>query len=204
MLVWYICPMVAPPKIKHSKRRDEILRMAAQLFKEKGFAASTMRVLADRVGLEAASLYNHIRSKEDILAAICFGMAERYDAMMADLQREDISPIEQIKRLISNHIDLALQYPNETIVMDSEWSHMQREDRQRYRALISRYESQIINMLNTGMDNGSIALAHPRILMYSMLSSLKWLGAWYHPKREIPKEEINKTIQDLIIMGISQ
>ena len=42
------------------------------MFKDKGFAASSMRDLAETVGIEAASLYNHIKSKSEILQEIIF------------------------------------------------------------------------------------------------------------------------------------
>ncbi len=189
--------------MKHNKRKVEILNMAAKLYRERGFARTSMRYLAQCVGMEAASLYNHIRSKEDILSGICFSMSRRYESGMEDIVRRDTSAIEQLKSIIALHVELALDFPNETEVMQSEWRHMLAEDQQRYRAQVSKYESQIIQIIKRGMDEGLIAYAHPRILMYTMLSSFRWVGPWYNAARGISKGEIKKTIQDLIIMGIS-
>jgi hypothetical protein len=58
-------------EIKKS-RREYILEEAATLFKERGYAATTMRDLAEKLDIKAASLYNHIASKEEILKEICF------------------------------------------------------------------------------------------------------------------------------------
>ena len=52
---------------KDVSRKEVILKAAAQLFHEKGYKAASMRDLAERVGVEAASLYNHIRSKTELL-----------------------------------------------------------------------------------------------------------------------------------------
>ncbi|HCT23363.1 MAG TPA: TetR/AcrR family transcriptional regulator, partial [Chitinophagaceae bacterium] len=52
---------------EHSSRKDIIVSKAASLFREKGYKATSMRELADAVGVEAASLYNHIHSKTEIL-----------------------------------------------------------------------------------------------------------------------------------------
>jgi len=56
---------------KNSTKKEVIIEKASKLFKEKGFGASSMRDLAIHVGVEAASLYNHIQSKSEILQAIC-------------------------------------------------------------------------------------------------------------------------------------
>ena len=59
-------------------RREIIIEKAATLFKQKGFKSASMREIADVVGVEAASLYNHIKSKNELLNIICFDVANRY------------------------------------------------------------------------------------------------------------------------------
>ena len=56
--------------MKPETRKEEILRVAANLFKKKGYSAVTMRDLAKAMGIKAASLYNHINSKQEILSVI--------------------------------------------------------------------------------------------------------------------------------------
>ena len=60
---------------KDVSRKEVIIKAAAKLFREKGFKAASMRDLAVKVGVEAASLYNHIRSKSELLHDICFDVA---------------------------------------------------------------------------------------------------------------------------------
>ena len=88
--------MAKTPRKKASKK-DLILRKAAAMFREKGFAATSMRDLAESVGIEAASLYNHIRSKNEILEAICFDVANRFNTNMDIMeagQHKSITKVE--------------------------------------------------------------------------------------------------------------
>ena len=59
-------------KIAKPSKRQIILEEAAKLFKDKGYGGTSMRDIAGQVGMEAASMYNHIKSKDEILEIICF------------------------------------------------------------------------------------------------------------------------------------
>src|ERR1051325_4646194 len=79
-------------KIKRNRngtRKDVIIAKAAKLFREKGFSATSMRDLAEHVGVEAASLYNHISSKAEILQEICFKTANNF---MSHIEEVDATP----------------------------------------------------------------------------------------------------------------
>lgn len=56
-------------------RKEQIIQKALEIMKERGFSGLTMRDLAKSLGMEAASLYNHIASKDDLLERVCFGIA---------------------------------------------------------------------------------------------------------------------------------
>ena len=63
---------------RNGSKKDAIAQKAAALFKAKGFSAASMRELADAVGVEAPSLYNHIGSKSELLQTICFKIANEF------------------------------------------------------------------------------------------------------------------------------
>ena len=72
-LLQLFCLTIIMGKLKVSKnesRKDLIVKAGASLFREKGFGAASMRDLAENIGVEAASLYNHIKSKNEILESI--------------------------------------------------------------------------------------------------------------------------------------
>ena len=76
-------------KIKHGKsgsKKDVITQKAAALFRHKGYSTASMRDLAEAVGVEAPSLYNHIGSKSEILQAICFKTANDFTQYLNSIE----------------------------------------------------------------------------------------------------------------------
>ena len=74
------------------------------MFRQRGFSATSMRDLAEAVGIEAASLYNHIRSKQEILEAICFEMANLFNEHMDQVETSSENTIAKIEQVLRFHI----------------------------------------------------------------------------------------------------
>ena len=79
--------------MKPESRKEEIINAASVLFKEKGYSAVTMRDLATAMGIKAASLYNHIQSKQEILSTIIIDLAEEFTTGMDHIVASDQSAI---------------------------------------------------------------------------------------------------------------
>src|SRR5277367_782969 len=99
------------PKIqskKNSTKKEIIIEKAARLFREKGFGAASMRDLAETVGVEAASLYNHIQSKSEILQAICFKVANEFISHLEEMERSSETTLKKMETIIRFHIRMML------------------------------------------------------------------------------------------------
>ena len=85
-------------------RKSEIRLTAKKLFKERGYAATSMRDLAKEVGIEAASLYNHLSSKEELLNEMCFDIADQFFLAFNAAILEEKNPSKKLKAAIKAHI----------------------------------------------------------------------------------------------------
>src|SRR5690606_40554740 len=91
---------------KKSTKKEIILEKAAIMFREKGFSATSMRDLAESVGIEAASLYNHIQSKSQILQEIVSRAADDCNQHLDKLVAENKSCSEKIESIIRFHVQM--------------------------------------------------------------------------------------------------
>ena len=86
------------------EKQRKILDEAVQLFKEKGYMGSSVRDLATTLNIKAASLYAHIRSKEEILEWICFGIAQDFFVELQEVQKTEVNPKDKLNLFIDKHL----------------------------------------------------------------------------------------------------
>ena len=113
--------------MKKETRKEEIVRVAAKLFKEKGYSAVTMRDLATEMGIKAASLYNHINSKRDILNTIIISLAEEFTNGMKLIQASDDSCINKLKKIIQLHVKISSQNIYGMASLNNDWMHLEEQ-----------------------------------------------------------------------------
>jgi AcrR family transcriptional regulator len=185
-----------------TSRKNEIHAAAARLFGEKGFAASSVRDIAHAVGLGAASLYNHMESKDELLVSICFRCAEAFSTGMADIDGADLNPLEKIEALIQLHIRIALQDQSSVTVFNDEWRHLQDPHLTAFRQMRKAYESTFLRIIRDGMESGLLARRDPYLTYQCILSSLRWLHQAGIRKLTLSEAEITEQIRSLLINGI--
>ena len=101
-------------------RKEQILSEASKLFREKGYAATTMRDIATAMNIEAASLYHHIKSKEEILEVICFGMGEKFITALQDVNDIYFNAEQKLRMAIQNHVEIMTAHIDQSAVFLNE------------------------------------------------------------------------------------
>ena len=185
-------------------KKQIIIDEAAILFREKGYSATTMRDIASQVGIEAASLYNHIKSKEQILSEICFSLAEGYTLKMKEVALSTDSPIDKIKQLLTLHIEINAMSSPLASVMNDEWRHLSEPGKSEFLELRKNYETKFTTIIQEGINKKQLVDVKAKIALYTMLSSIRWLQHWYHANREMNVEELKNTITEIILNGITK
>lgn len=185
-------------------KKQIILEEAATLFREKGYSATTMRDLAAKVGVEAASLYNHIKCKEEILSQICSSLADTYTSKMELINATEATPIEKIKELLLLHVEINAMSSPLASVMNDEWRHLTEPERGEFLVKRRAYENQFLTIIEQGIADGSVQVTDAKIALYTMLSSIRWLQHWYHANRDMDVDAIKNTITRLLLNGLQK
>lgn len=183
-------------------KKKIIIEEAAHIINEKGYVGMTMRDLATRVGIEAASLYNHIQSKEQILNFICFKLADTYTSAMTEIEDSQESIPEKIQSLIQLHVKINAESATLASVMNDEWRHLSEPELSRFLNLRRSYEQRFLNIIEEGIDTNLLQCDDSKITLYTILSSMRWLQHWYNENRHISIETIQQNITNFLMNGL--
>ncbi len=184
-------------------RRSEILSEAALLFQAKGYGGTSMRDLAGKVGMEAASMYNHIRSKHELLEVLCFKVADGYLGRLAEINASEATAVDKLHALIRTHLRMMQDNGAAVNVANTDWKHLPPAALKRFSEARKRYEKGVAELLEQGMASGELRRMDVTVALLTVLSAVRWVELWYKPGRAIPAATLEDTIATLLLNGLS-
>jgi len=161
-----------------------------------------MRDLASAVGIEAASLYNHIKSKNELLEGIAFDMAEDFFTELALVEDSRLNPSEKLPLYIRSHINVIVGNMNAAAVFLHEWRYLDEHKLQEFIILRVQYEDKFVQLIKEGMDCGDFKQVDEKFYTMSLFSSMNWLYDWYKPEGEFSPDGIADRISRIFLQGI--
>lgn len=187
-----------------ANRKEQIMHIAAELFSRKGYPATSMRDIAEKMEMEAASLYNHIASKEEILYTICFSMADRFITAIDEVNDIYFNGEEKLRLAVKNHVKILTDSRPEAQVFLREWRHLNDENLEAFIALRDRYEKGIETILQTGMDENVFQVVDKKFAALNVLSSVNWIVEWYKPDGKMNPVEVADKLCDFMFTGLNK
>ncbi|GAA0611841.1 TetR/AcrR family transcriptional regulator [Sporichthya brevicatena] len=186
-------------------RRQEILRTAAHIFREKGYEA-TLRDVAEALSTDRASIYYYFGSKEEVLQEIVREALAHDMAAARAIQRSNDSTPDKIRALIySMVVGFAEFYPHMNVHVedlgriarqDSAWAVEIIEETRQYEALVRA-------ILRQGQEEGALrGDISINVAAMSLFGMINWMYRWYRPTYPVAPEEIAASFAELFLAGI--
>ena len=199
----YICGKHTSMK-NLTSRQQEILTVALDLFYKKGFADTSMRDIAEVMNVKAASLYAHIKSKEEIMEWISEDVSTRFMQKYDALKNPNLSALERVSILVNNHL---LSMYHNVKLYDVFFTNIYRlkvdfKDQQKYFQKINDYKDLAEDIIREYLL--SLGLADDENLMLTTKFSLNVLNNVY---RYIPEENFDlerhiRFLQNVLLYGV--
>jgi TetR/AcrR family transcriptional regulator, cholesterol catabolism regulator len=173
-----------------SNRREELLRVSARLFREKGFDGTSIRDISSAAGMHSGSPFYHFKTKQDILVAIMEqglteGLRRLEDAMAAPLSAE-----QRLVRMIRAQIGTILEDGNDFIpVLLYDWRSLTDANRRRIIALNDRYDALWQRLIDELKRDGHLP-GDAQLVRLLVLGAVNWTGRWYRDGGRLSLDEI--------------
>lgn len=191
--------------IANLSRKEQVIRKAAELFKEKGYAAASMRDLAQLLGIEAASLYSHIKSKEEILRSLCFDMAAEFRKSLEEVEKQDLTASEKLRKGIIGHIQVMAKDLTASAVFMNEHRHLSQPYLRDFLLLRINYINRFKSIIEQGTRSGEFKKTiDKKLAVMTLFSSLNWMPMWYDPSGLIEPIELGVQLSDMLVNGLKQ
>lgn len=187
---------------RKASKKEFILKKAAIMFREKGFAATSMRDLAETVGIEAASLYNHISSKNEMLETICFDVANRFNAYLDELETGTQKSIIKIETLFRYHIKEMVDNFEEVVVCDREWKHLTEPYLSNFHNQRRNYRKRFTAIIEDGISKNEIKKIDASTVVLIILHAVNGIESWHRSHEKISAQELEDNMITIIIDGL--
>lgn len=183
-------------------RKEQIIDAAALLFKQKGYATTTMRDLATELGIEAASIYHHIKSKEELLESICFDMANKFISNAKEVNDIYFNAEEKLRLAIKLHVETITENQNQSSVFLSEWRNLSEPKLTLFKQLRHQYENQFTIILMDGENEDIFDQVDKKFAVLSILSTINFVNEWYKQDGKMNAAEIAEKLSNFIMGGL--
>ncbi|WP_103764394.1 TetR/AcrR family transcriptional regulator [Roseovarius confluentis] len=183
----------------HSKTTGPRVREAAmRLFARHGFAAVSMRQIANEVGVQAGALYNYTPDKQSLLFDL---MREHMDALLAAWQAEDPGgddPRARLEAFTRFHIRFNTRRADAVFVSYMELRNLTAENFEAVTEMRRVYETRLEEILCAGKDAGVFTLAEPRITAMAVIALLTGVNTWYREAGRLNLDEVETLYWDMV------
>ncbi|MES3664307.1 TetR/AcrR family transcriptional regulator [Mycobacterium intracellulare] len=184
-------------------RWRDILKGAAQVFRRQGFARARLEDVASEVGINRASLYYYVGTKEELLVALVEQPAYEMTRHCRDALESDGPPAEKLRRALGAYIGDLVTHP-ELFVLFAESQYIATiPEAQGIVENADVYGKTLLAIIEDGVAGGAFRSdLDPRLMMLGVLGMYNWIHRWYVPEGRSSLTEIGDNFADMVLAGL--
>ena len=190
--------------VKNGTKREIISRKASVLFKQKGYNATSMRDIAEAIGVEAPSLYNHINSKKEILQEICFKTANLFIAQINKVEAGKLPVIEKLESIIRFHIYMMINEYEGLYISNHEWKHLEEPYLSNFKNQRKNYRARLAGIIEQGIEKKELKKIDSDVAVFAILSAIGGIENWQQSKRSIDAKSLEENMVVMLLQGIKK
>ena len=182
--------------------RDQILKAAAQVIRQKGYHAASMQDIAKAVNLQKASLYHHFSSKQEILLALLDQALDLLIERLSGVLAQELPADEKLRQAMGVYLGSLDEHSDLTSVLLLEHRSLDPEYRDRHIPRRDRFERLWRDLIQEGVESGEFHETDPAMAARALLGVMNWTITWYRPDGLFSSGQISDRFAALVLDGL--
>jgi AcrR family transcriptional regulator len=179
-----------------------MLDLATELFARRGYEGTSVRAIADEMGIESGSLYSHIANKEEILLEIVERTAELFFKRAEAVLEAGGSAEGRLVGLAAAHLNVVHESRSAVRVYYEEWRQLDRARQRKVVALRDRYEGMFRQLIEEGIEREEFKPLDVESTTLVIMSVLNWSLNWYLPDGRLGPKELAADLLEVVLAGL--
>jgi len=189
------------PRPRGERKRIDILRAAAAIFRRRGYHGTSVDQIASALNMAPGNLYYYFRNKEEILYVCHDYSLGLILKELKDVEQSHIAPDRQIHRLIVSFVHLFIDVLHGT-AWTLEVEALSPALRKRIIAKRDRIDKGFRTIISSGMRSGVFAARDPKLASFVIFGAINWIPRWYDPAGRATSHEIAQVFADYLVAGL--
>ncbi|GHE11643.1 TetR/AcrR family transcriptional regulator [Klenkia taihuensis] len=182
--------------------RDEVVRSATRLFKERGIRGVSLQDIADEVGLTKGALYHYFSNRDDLLRQV-FGdwITQEFESLRAHTSGSG-GPTAQLRDYVRYHVTSVTQNIDLYHLSFSSEAELPPDVRAEFRQLKRRSDSVLKAILRAGVAAGDFEPRDEKVMAFAIDGMCNWLSQWYAADGPKSPAQIADDFVELLLRGL--
>ena len=189
-----------PDETRFSQQRDRVLKAAAHCFNRKGYSGTSLKDVANMLGLTDPALYYYVKNKEELVYLCYVRAADIGREAMQRAVAEGGTGLEQARRYLRYHIEIMVGERGPIAIM-SEIPSLKSEHRDEVLELSRQHSKNFEDILEAGIADGSIEACDVRMTGNAIMGSINWIPKWFHGG-EAAADKVIAGFPDVLTRGL--
>jgi len=182
--------------------RDDILDAAAQVFRQKGFHGASMSDIASALDVQKASLYHHVKSKQEILLALLDRALIMLTEHIASIAAQAVPADQKLRQVIRGYLSALSENTDLTAVLLFEHRSLDKKSHSRHVPQRDTFEALWRDVINEGVKSKVFDLKDTGLAVRALMGVMNWTLTWYHPDGGKSIEQIADDYSDFVLKGM--
>jgi AcrR family transcriptional regulator len=184
-------------------KRRAVLHMAARFFCEKGFHATSLDEVAERLHVTKPTLYYYIKNKDQILFECVKIGLETMQSAIAEVGASGGTAMDKLIAAMRKYAEIVTMDFGMCLIRVGE-DPLPPESRKKLRAWKGRIDKEFRSLIQQGIAEGSLSPCDPKIAAFTLAGALSWIGRWYRPDGPLTREQIADQCVAVLMNGLAQ